>query len=162
MYDRNYAKEVINCYKKNKNASIIFTDYYEIVKDKKVKHSKTLLKKRIFIHWLKYSKLNKYKYFKRLALKYHNCICSSSVTFVKNNIEDNLFPVDLKYNNDWFGFEKLSLKENCFVLIPLKLVGYRMDNIKVKSDEQIKEDILMYKKFWPSKLIDYIYDKLNK
>ena len=157
LYDRNYAKEIINFYKKNKDVSILFTDYYEIVGDKKLKKSKELFKKRFFIWPLKYRFFNKRKYFKRLSLKYHKAICTSSVTFVKKNIPRNLFPTDLIYNNDWSGLEKLSLDDKRFVLVPKKLVGYRKDDIKKRNDIQLKEDILMYKKFWNNYLVDWMF-----
>ena len=157
LYDRNYAKEIINSYKKNKDVSILFTDYYEIVGDKKLKKSKELFKKRFFIWPLKYRFFNKSKYFKRLSLKYHKAICTSSVTFVKKNIPRNLFPTDLIYNNDWSGLEKLSLDDKRFVLVPKKLVGYRKDDIKERNDIQLKEDILMYKKFWNNYLVDWMF-----
>ena len=63
--------KVIRCYKSNKDASIIFTDYYEIVGDMKFKKSKELFKKRVCIWPLKYKLFNKMKYFKRFSLKYH-------------------------------------------------------------------------------------------
>ena len=157
LYDRNYAKEVINCYENNKDASIIFTDNYEIIGDKKIKRSMRLFKKRICIFLLKYNFLNKYKYFKRLALKYHKAICTSSITFVKKNIVNDVFPIDMKYNNDWAGLEKLSLLNNRFVFLPMKLVGYRVNESQLKSNEQIEEDIMVYKKFWNNKIIDYLF-----
>ena len=157
LYDRNFAKEVINSYKKNKDASIIFTDSYLIVGDKKIKKNKNLFKKRLLSHFLKYKRLNHLKYFKRLSLKYQNTICTSSVTFVRKNIGDNLFSTDFKYNLDWDLFERLSLLPKRFVYIPLKLVGNRQDNKKEKNKTWIKEDITLYKRFWPEKLINYFY-----
>lgn len=162
LYDRNYAKEVIKCYKLNKDASIIFTDYYEIIGDMKFKKSKELFKKRICIWPLKYKLFNKMKYFKRISLKYHKAICTSSVTFIKENIPNDLFPIDLKYNNDWAGLERISKNDKRFVLIPKKLVGYRVETNKRKSKEQINEDIIMYKRFWNNKLVEWIYHKKNK
>lgn len=160
LYDRNYAKEIIGAYKKVNDATIFFTDYYEILGDKKVKKSKGLLKKRICIWPLKYSFFNKKKYFKRLALKYHKAICSSSITFVKKNIGDNLFPTDLIYNNDWAWLEKISLNDKRFFLIPKKLVGYRVDMNKIKSEAQINEDKTIYKLFWPKWLVDFWFKKI--
>ena len=159
LYDRNYAKKILSCYQENKDASIMFTDYYEIDGACKIKKSKSLFKKRLCVWLLKYKCFNKSKYFKRLALKYHKAICTSSVTFVKKNIPNEVFPIDLKFNNDWAGFEKLSLINQRFVYIPHKLVGYRINKEKNKDIEQIKEDIIIYKRFWPTKLIDFIYRK---
>lgn len=162
LYDRNYAKEVIKCYKKNKDASIIFTDYYEIFGDKKIKKSKGLLKKRLCIWPLKYGLFNNKKYFKRLSLKYHKAICTSSITFVKDNINSKVFPEDFVYNNDWAALEKLTLNKNRFVMVPKMLVGYRVDVYKRKNAKQIDEDITLYKKFWNNYLIDWLYKKRNK
>lgn len=159
LYDRNYAKEVIKCYKQNKDASLIFTDSYNIVIDKKVKSNKNLRINKLLCLPLKYSRLNQHKYFKRLALKYRKAICTSSVTFVKANLEDKLFPSNLKYNFDWAFFEELSVLSHRFVYIPLKLVGNRQDKKKEKNKTWIKEDIRLYKRFWPGKLIDYFYRK---
>lgn len=162
LYDRNYAKEIINCYNKNKDASIIFTDYYEIIGDKKRKKSKQLFKKRICIWPLKYRFLNKICFFKRFSLAFHNAICTSSITFIKRNVDKNLFPIDLKYNNDWVGLEILSLNDTRFVLLPMKLVGYRVLDDEKDLNEKMNEDILVYKKFWNNKLIDFIYKKIRK
>lgn len=163
LYDRNYAKEVINCYKENQDALIIFTDYYEIHFDKKIKRNATLLRKKIYNYLLKYKLFNNITFFKRMSLRFENAICTSGVTFVRKNINNSLFPTDLIYNNDWAGFEKLSFINKPFVFLPLKLIGYRMDYCKEKTFDYIKEDIIMYKKFWPSKLVNYIYrNKLLK
>lgn len=161
LYNRNYAREIIKCYKNNKDASIIFTDYYEIIGARKFKKSKELLKKRICVWLLKYNFFNKNKFFKRFALRFHKAICTSSITFIKKNIDSNIFPTEMKYNNDWYALEQLSANDKRFVFIPQKLVGYRVENNRVKKEEQIQEDILMYKKFWNNKLIDFIYRKKN-
>ena len=158
LYDRNYLKEIISFYENNQEATFIFTDYYEIVGDRKVIYNKNLLKKRYFNGLLKYKCLQNKKIIKRRALKYINSICTSSVTFVKKNIKKNIFGSSFVYNNDWNGFLKLSNDHSSFAYLPKKLVGYRI--IDKKEDiTKIKEDITMYKKMWPDWLIDFIYKK---
>ena len=77
LYHRNYAKEVINCYLKNKDANLIFTDYYEIHKDVKVKHSRIMLRKKWRIFPLKFKIFQDKEYFKLRSLKYGQSFCTS-------------------------------------------------------------------------------------
>ena len=158
IYDRNYVKEIMNCYNKNKDASIIITDSYEVLEDKKLKRSKSLLKKHFLIKPLKYKKFQKKKYFKLRSLKYNQSFCTSTVTYIKKNIKSDFFPTNLTYNNDWQAFINLAKEDSKFVLIDKKLVGYRINLNEVNIDK-VKEDILIYKSLWPNFIIDYLYKK---
>lgn len=162
LYHRNYAKEVIKCYEKNKDANIIFTDYYEIHKDVKVKHSLTLLKKKFKILPLKHRIFQNKKYFKIRSLKYGQAFCTSSVTFVRNRSIKNFFPTNLTYYNDWQGFINFANKKNTrMVYLNKKLVGYRIYDKEINMDMIIeKENIL--KEFWNHKIIDFLYRKYHK
>lgn len=156
LYDRNYTKEILNCYKKNKKATIIFTDNYEIYEDKKIKKSKKLFWKRYYLMPLKFSFLQNKKLLKLRALRRDKFICTSSITFVKKNISDEIFPTNLKFNNDWQGLIDLAKKDTRFVYLRKKLVGYRVvekksNKIKVKEDEKILESL--YPKWYYEKVV---------
>ena len=144
LYDRNYTKEILKSYKKNPDATIFFTDNYEIREDKKIKKSKALFWKRYFLFPLQYSFFNNKKYFKLRSLKRRKYICTSSVTFVKKNIETEIFPTDLTYNNDWKGLIELAKKNTKFVYIKEKLVGYRIVKKEYNWEKLLEdEEILM-------------------
>ncbi len=161
LYHRNYAKEVINCYEKNREANLIFTDYYEIHKDIKVKHSWTLFKKKLKILPLKYYLFQNKKYFKLRSLKYGQAFCTSSVTFVRDRSIKNFFPTDLKYFNDWQGFINFANKKNTrMVYLNKKLVGYRIYEKEINMD-MINEKEKILKEFWNDKIIDYKFRKYN-
>lgn len=155
IYDRNYVKEILKSYEQNKDASIIFTDHYEILKDKKIKDNFKKKITKLLLKPLKYKRLQNKKYFKNLVLKYKQCFCTSSVTYVKNNINKEFFVTDLTYNNDWLSFINLARDESKFVYINKKLVGKRVNDKKI--EEKINEDIFVYRKMWPNWLINYIY-----
>ena len=156
LYDRNYTKEILNTYMKNHDATIIFTDNYEINGDKKIKKSKNLLKMRYHLFPLKFLLFQKNKHFKLRSLKREKYICTSSVTFVKKNIPDNLFPSDLSYDNDWQGLINLARDKTKFVYIPKKLVGYRIIP-KVGNENKDLEDekilLSLYPKWYYKKII---------
>ena len=156
LYDRNYTKEIQNCYNKNKTATIIFTDNYEIYVDKKIKNSKKLFWKRYFLLPLKFSLFQNKKYFKLRSLRRDKYICTSSITFVKKNISENIFPTNLKYDNDWQGLIDLAKKDTRFVYLKKKLVGYRVgekkDN-KIKDKEDAKILQSMYPEWYYNRII---------
>ena len=161
IYDRNYVKEILNCYNKNNDISIIITDYYLIENSKKIKNNKTMFFKRLLLKPLKHKYCQDKKYFKKLSLKYGKSFCTSSVTFIKDNIEKDPFPTNLTYNNDWEGFLNMIDNSKRFIYLNKKLVGYRQ-NKEMINKKKIKEDIKIYKKLWPDWLIDYLYKKKEK
>ena len=158
VYDRNYVKEIINCYKNNQDTSIIITNYYGILDDQRINGNKEITTSRFLVKPLEYKKFQNKKYFKLRSLKYKQSFCTSSVTYVKRNIKNDFFPTNLTYNNDWQAFIELAKSDCKFVYINKKLVGYRLNN-KVINDDRIKEDILIYKELWPNFIIDYLYKK---
>ncbi len=156
LYDRNYTKEIIKYYEKHPNATIIFTDNYEINGDSKIKKSKELFWKRYHLFPLRFSYLQDKVFFKLRALKRKKYICTSSITFVKNNLHEEIFPTNFKYNNDWQGLINLAKKNTRFTYLPLKLVGYRLnkknENKKKKmEDERVLKDL--YPKWYYEKII---------
>ncbi len=149
LYDRNYTKEILKTYKKNKQATIIFTDNYEIHNDKKIKNSKKLFWKRYFLFPLRFSFFQNKKFFKLRSLRREKYICTSSITFVKKNIDGDIFPTNLKYDNDWQGLIDLAKKNTRFVYLRKKLVGYRVEE-KESNKTKNKEDLKILKNMYPN------------
>ena len=149
LYDRNYTKEILKAYKTSKDATIIFTDNYEIKDAKKIKKSRQLFLKRFFLFPLSISFFQNKKFFKMRALRRNKYICTSSITFVKKNISKDIFPTDLKYDNDWKGLIDLAKDDTKFVYIRKKLVGYRIDNLKPEK-EKLSEDYEILKSLYPN------------
>ena len=90
-------------------------------------------------------------------------ICCPSVTFVKDTLPKQVFECDMKSDVDWFAWEKLSKLNGKFIFIKKKLMGHRIDESTTTTDIinqgiRTKEDLYMFKKFWP----DFIAKKINK
>ena len=69
IYECDYSMEIVEAYKKNKNASIIFTDYYELRGKNKISNNSNLKIKRLLLLPLKTHFLGKFKHWKRFVLK---------------------------------------------------------------------------------------------
>ena len=161
IYDYTYSDEIVNAYKRYNDSSIIFTDYYEIKGNKKEYKNKNLIIKRILLCPLRIKKLGRFKFFKRLVIKFGNSICCPAVSFVQKNVPKNKFSTDLKCDVDWYAWEKLSRKNGRFVFISKCLMGHRIDvnttTTKIISEGiRTKEDLEIYKKFWPAWIAKFI------
>ena len=158
LYDRNYAKEIIACYKNKKDATIIFTDNYEIENENKIKKSKKLFWKRYFLFPLRFSFFQDKKFFKLRCLRREKYICTSSITFVKDNIHNDIFPTNFKYDNDWQGLIDLAKQKTRFVYLKKDLVGYRIDYNKTNK-KKYQEDKRILKSLYPKWYYEKIVEK---
>ena len=167
VYEYNYAKTVVNEYIKYNDASIIFTDYYEIRNNNKINTNLNLKIKRILLNPLRIKYLSRFKFIKRLVLRFGNSICCPAVTFVKNNCPKKIFSCDYKCNVDWFAWEKLSNLNGRFIYNKNLLMGHRISEESTTTDIinngiRTKEDFDMFCKFWPklvAKIINNLYKK---
>lgn len=170
LYDYNYSKEIVKEYQKNNNASIIFSDYYEIRGKDKIYSNVNLTIKRILLLPLRIKPLAKYKFIKRLILRFGNSICCPAVTFVKDNCPSQVYSSNYKCNVDWFAWEKLSKLNNSFIYNSQKLMGHRISIESTTTDIiengiRTKEDYDIYCKFWPkwfAKIITGLYKNSEK
>lgn len=170
IYDRQYSSQIVKAYNKFSDASILFTDYYEI-RNNKNDYSNTNLKiKRILLSPLKIRKWSKYKFFKRMALRFGDGISCPAVTFANDYVPKNLFESKYGANVDWFAWEKLSKLPGRFVFINKPLMGHRISEESettkiINSGQRTNEDYDIYKKFWPkpiAKLFAKAYKNAEK
>lgn len=161
IYDEDYSKKIVDAYEKNKNSSIIFSDYYELRGEDKVFNNSNLKIKRILLFPLRIKNLGKFKHWRRFVLKFGNAISCPAVTFVKKNTPKDVFICNLTCNVDWFTWEKLSKLNKSFVFVPEKLMGHRISEVStttniINSGVRTKEDLYMFKKFWPEFFAKFI------
>lgn len=161
IYDKNYAEEIIKAYKKNKNISIIFSDYYEIRKGKKVETNTNLKIKRLLLFPAFMKKNLKSKFAKRWILRFGNAICCPAVTFVSNNCPEKIFSSNFTCNVDWHAWEKLSKRKEGFVFVAKRLMGHRISEYSTTTDIirqgiRTKEDFIIFRRFWPEKIAKYL------
>lgn len=162
IYSYEYSYEVVEKYKKNQNSLIIFTDYYEIRKDKNEYTNRNLKIKRILLTPLKFNINSNKKWAKRFVIRFGNAICCPSVTFNKNLV--NKYPVfdcDLTCNIDWNAWEKLSKNKGAFSFVNKCLMGHKISEETttteiINSGVRTKEDYEIFLRFWPKKIAKFI------
>ena len=158
-YEQSYSKEIVEAYQKDKNATIIFPDYYEIRNHQKVYTNRNLKIKRILLFPLRIPGIKKSKKIDRFVLAFGNSICCPAVSFVKKNIKrDYVFQSHMKCNIDWLGWERVSREKGHFVFINKKLMGHRIHEEStttdiIKNNIRTVEDAEMFSKFWPKGIV---------
>lgn len=171
IYDYNYSYEIIKKFNTRRDASIIFSDYYEIRKEGKIYKNINLIIKRILLLPIKINIFSKLTFGKRLILRFGNAICCPAVTFVKKNIDiEDIFKCEFVCDVDWYAWEKLSIRKGSFVFVDQCLMGHRVHTNSTTTDIiskhiRTKEDLEMFQKFWPnwiSKIINRLYVKAEK
>lgn len=173
IYDNDYVENILNIYEKNPNAIMLIPDYYEIKKKNKIYTNINFKIKRIMLFPLRFKCLNSKKFIKRLSIRFGDPICCPAVTFVQKNIPEKVFDCELTCSVDWYAWEILSHEKGSFVYFPKSIMGHRIHEEStttktIGENRRTKEDIYMFKKFWPewlAKLINKFYvnaEKTNK
>lgn len=173
VYNKNYVKNMINFLDCEKNPIIYFSNYGEIRNGKKIDNNKLLKIKRIMLKPLQIKSFWKSKFIRRRILSLGCPICCPSVTFVKENCPSVIFEHGFRADEDWQAWEKLSKMKGLFVYDRQILVYHRIHqnsetSIIINDDARKKEDLIMFKKFWPkciASIITKIYglsEKSNK
>lgn len=157
IYEPDYAKKIIEAYKKYPKASIVFSDYYELRNEKKVSNNINLKIKRILLFpaFIKHNLRG--NFFKRWIIRFGNSICCPAVTFVNKNCPKDIFASDFSCNVDWNAWEKLSKGTGSFVFVPEKLMGHRISEESttteiINNGVRTKEDFEMFSRFWNKKI----------
>src|SRR5574344_858984 len=142
IYDYDYSYDIVESYKNNKDAIILFPNYYEIKNNNKEYDNRNLKIKRILLKPL----LN------------------------INNIKYPIFDSDFKCDVDWNAWERLSKLDGKFIYINKYLMGHRIHEDSttteiIHDNIRTKEDLVMFKRFWPefiAKIINHFYKNSEK
>ena len=170
IYDYDYSNEIIEAYEKNKDAIILFTDYYEIKNNEKIYSNTNLKIKRILLRPLRNNKNITKTKTKRKVLKYGNAICCPAVTFNTKRIKYPVFDCELKCDVDWNAWEKLSKLDGSFVFIDKNLMGHTVSDETtttaiINAGIRTKEDYEIFKRFWPkpsAKILTRVYKQSER
>ena len=169
IYEKDYAKNIINNYCMYPDTTILYTDYYAYKNGIQESDANSKIK-RIIKFPLRSHFLAQFRLIKVFSLSFGNTINCPSVTYVKKNLGKSIFTSNLKFSLDWDTFLSLARKKGRFIYIPKKLVNYRIhENATTKefilNDKRKEEDIIMFNKIWPqfiTSLIMKIYVKSYK
>jgi len=167
IYFKTYTEEMLKYIRATKKCLIYFTNYAEIRENNTVANNNLLRIKRIMLFPLRFSALWGSRFVRRRILSVGCPICCPSVTFVKNNLPQTVFKVGFQSDEDWEAWEAISKRKGSFIYNKNILMGHRIHDESetsaiLKDKMRIKEDYIMFCKFWPkwfAKCLIKIYSK---
>lgn len=170
IYMSDYLKEMLKQINDSKHPLVAFSDYGEKRDSQIVKKSKLLKVKQIMLSPLRSKYLQDSIWVRRRILSMGSAICCPAVTIVKENLELPIFKEGMKSNLDWEAWENISKEKGTFVYCNKILMLHRIHSESTTSqiigdNSRIKEDYVMFCKFWPkwiAKIILVFYKKAEE
>lgn len=161
IYCRDYAENILAALNKCPYPLIAFTDYYELRNGQTVKKNKLLAVKRMLLCPLRIKIFWKSRWVRRRILSLGSAICCPSVTLVKEHLNLPVFKNNMKSNVDWQAWEELSRQtgEVAYVAKPSMKHRIHQDSTTsslLENQARREEDLMMYRKFWPGWMADFI------
>ncbi|MBR1414180.1 MAG: GtrA family protein [Bacilli bacterium] len=158
IYNEYYVENILSNY--TGKEIMLSTNNYYLVKNKNL-YNKNLKLKGILKIPLTIPGISNIRWIRKMTLSLGNTIQCPSVTYNKNIIGDDIFTSNLKFGLDWDTFFKLYKMKGKIRYIPRKLLSFRISNESttkqcMDNSLRIKEDNIMFKKFWPSWLVKII------
>ena len=158
VYDEHYLENILNNY--TGKELMITTDNYYYINNKSV-DNKNLKLKRILKFPLRIPFIGNIRFIRKMTLSLGNTIQCPSATYNKKLIGEPIFSSDLKFGLDWDTFLKIYKMKGKIRYIPLKLMSFRISNASttkscMENDLRIKEDNIMFRKFWPNVIVKLI------
>lgn len=167
IYEPEYAYNILKNANKARKPIILFTDYGELRNGEKVYNNKLLNIKRLMLLPIRPRLFQNSIWIRRRILSFGSPICCPSVTYVKSSLPKQLFVSGFQSDVDWQAWEKFSKIKGAFVYIHKNLVLHRIhedsETTRIIGDNnRSKEDLEMYKMFWPTfiaKILEHFYNK---
>lgn len=163
VYLDNYSEEVLKKIEKAKDNIIIFSDYYDYKNEVIIKKSKLLFVKRLLNFLLSFRIFQNSKFIRRRILSMGNSICSPTVTFNKELVEEPVAKCPFYTSHDWYTWITLSSKKGKFVYIRKPLILRRINELSettlvIANNTRQESDYQIFKLFWP----DWIAKRILK
>ncbi|MGL5686754.1 MAG: glycosyltransferase family 2 protein [Vagococcus fluvialis] len=159
VYLPTYAEEIMGLFEKNKDGLISFSNYREW-KDGNLISLNTNLK----IKNLMLATMNIFKgsnFWRRRVMSVGNPICCPAVTYNLHAIKDFSFDEDMKVSLDWLAWYDISGFKGKFLYTKQELMWHRIHDESettnmISDNTRTKEDIIMFNKFWPKPIANFI------
>ncbi|GGE27851.1 glycosyltransferase family 2 protein [Streptococcus himalayensis] len=160
LYESEYAQSILEQFSKQKDATIVFSDYAEY-RDQQVVPPNRNLKIKTFMLQLM-SLFPSSKFWKKRVLSLGNPICCPAVSYNRNKLRDFSFREDLKTSLDWYAWYDINEHyPGAFIYVPKKLMYHRIHSesettATISDNTRSKEDMYMYQLMWPRFIASFL------
>lgn len=158
-YEKDYLKRVMEQFEKNPEALIVYPDYSEWKDGTRIPANKNLKIKTFMLKTM--SIFPKWKFWRNRIMAFGNPICCPAVSYNLERIKDFRFDESMRVSLDWLAWYNISQYQGSFRFIPEKLMYHRIHDESetsntIADNTRTNEDILMFRKFWPSWIANFL------
>jgi glycosyltransferase involved in cell wall biosynthesis len=155
IYLPDYTEKCLHYTEKKTNSKtlLVFTDYEEVVFNKKKKISIVIIIKKLLLFVFLFKNIYKNRFVKRGLLSFGNTIACPTVMFNTQNIGTFEFAEKYHYVLDWEAWLRLAKRDGKFVYINRKLMLHRIHNesettYQMKGNNREKEEEMIFSLIW--------------
>lgn len=161
IYLKDYTAHLLEAFGKSKRPLIFFSDYAELREKKVVKTNQLLKVKRLMLLPMRIPGTKGSRFVRRRILSFGSPICCPSVAYAKDNLPIPIFKDGFRSNEDWEAWERLSKLKGDFLFDKQILVYHRIHEESettaiIQDNKRSEEDIIMYRKFWPEPIVQFL------
>ena len=161
VYDKNYAKALLNAYSFFPDMSVFCTACNNIDSEGKPIPETAERIKRILRLPLRLRRLSDRRFIKRLVISFGNSIVCPSCSYNIPVTGKPIFRNDYSFVTDWDALIRLSDAPGRFVCIEKPLISYRIHQgaatkVNILNHNREKEEEEMYRKLWPGFVSEFL------
>lgn len=168
LYEPKYLEKTMQAFEANENTLIVFSDYGELTKQGYRLKSTNLTIKRLMLDMMMLAKNN--RAWRKFILGFGNPICCPAVSYNLKLLTDFKFNEQMMVSLDWYAWYEIAKRKGRFQFVSEILMFHRIHEESettnmIENQTRTKEDLEMYKLFWPkpiAKLINKFYVKSQK
>lgn len=154
IYEPWYGETILHSVEGRRRPLIVFTDYGELRNEKRITDNRLLRVKRILLFPLKCKWAQGNRWIRRRILSWGSAISCPTVTYVKENLPENIFQEGYRSDLDWQAWERLSRLKGEFIYCSKICMYHRIHEDSATSSiiadhGRSREDFEMFCRFWP-------------
>ena len=158
-YEPNYAQEIMKKAKLYRDFLILYTNYFEEKKGKRISKTVNLKIKTAMLRFL--NCFSSWKFWRTRILSFGNAICCPAVTYNLANLDKFQFDESLRGNLDWIAWYQIAQLDGRFIFLDKELMCHRIHSDSetsktIKHHTRTDEDLATLSLFWPKWFATFI------
>jgi glycosyltransferase involved in cell wall biosynthesis len=159
VYLPTYAEEILNLFRKNKNGLISYSNYREWKEGDIIPLNTNLKIKNLMLATMNIFKGS--NFWRKRVMSVGNPICCPAVTYNLEILKGFSFDEEMKVSLDWLAWYDISGFKGKFLYTKKELMWHRIHDEyettnMISDNTRTKEDIIMFNKFWPKPIANFI------
>lgn len=158
-YEKRYSTAIMDQMNQHPECLIAYSDYNEWKNGQLIPANNNLKIKTLMLKTM--AVMPKMKFWRNRIMAFGNPICCPAVTYNLELLKDFRFDEELRVSLDWLAWYEINKYQGSFRYVPEKLMYHRIHEESettntILDNSRSREDLMMYKKFWPDFFANFL------